>query len=126
MYIREIKGIPMFIGRYFNLGKISIEDIKEFNKILLNSEYYLYNKNKYAVKLKYKPAFVDFYIKYSKVDRYGNCRYEDELDLPKSVYYETFNLIVVGGEIKSISLDFDEEESILILNVEDDLVQIGI
>lgn len=121
MYIRAIKGIPMFIGRYFNQREISFEDIKEFNEILLNSEYYFYDKNKYATKLKYKPALVDFYIKHSQIDKYGNCPYENDLDLPKSIYYELYSLRVVGGEIKSVTLDFDEEESLLILKMEEDL-----
>lgn len=122
MYVREIKEIPTFIGKYFNINEVFIDDIKEFHEILLNSEYYFYDKNKYATKLKYKPALVDFYIKHSKIDRYGNCLYEDELDLVKSISYEIYKLRVVGGEIKSFSIDFDEEESLLILKLEEDTI----
>lgn len=119
MYIESIKGIPVFIGKYFNAGKISIDDIKEFENILIKSEYFFYNKNKYATKLNSKPALIDFYIKYSKVDIHGNCIYEDELDLPKSIYNEVYKLQVVGGNKINVSIDYINEENLLILNVED-------
>ena len=122
MYIKAIKCIPMFISRYLNNDKISIDSVKEFDEILLNSEYYFYDKNKYATELKYKPALIDFYKKYSQVDRYGNCLYENDLDLPKSIYYEIYSLRVISGEIKFVSIDFDEDELLLILTFEEDLL----
>ena len=118
MYIKSIKGIPVFIGRYFNEGKISMHDIQEFEEILTDSEYFKYDTNKYATKLKSKPALVDFYIKHSKLDKYYNCKYEDELDLPKSIMNELYAVKVIGGEINNISLDYNDEENLLVLNVE--------
>ena len=119
MYIKSIKGIPVFVGRYFNTGKISITDINEFDDILKNSEFFFYGKNKYATRLKYKPVLVYLYIKYSKLDRYGNCRYENDLNISKSVSNEIYTLKILGDEEIKVTLDYDDEDSLLILNVED-------
>ena len=119
MYIKAIEEIPIFVGRYFNVGKISMTDINEFSDILKNSEFFFYDKNKYATKLKYKPVLVYLYIKYSKLDRYGHCRYEEEIDLFKSISNEIYKLRLLGDEKINVTIDYNEEDNLLILNVEE-------
>ena len=119
MYIRKINKIPLFIGRYFNNGKISIDDINEFEKIIINSEYFFYDKNKYATKLKSKPKLLDFYIEHSKLDNKYYCKYEDELDIPKSISNEIYKFEIVGDDIIAATIDFNEDENLLIINIEE-------
>ena len=119
MYIRSILGIPRFIGLYFNKGEVNSNYINEFSDVLLNSAYFSREPNKYFAILNYKPKLIDFYIDKSKLDYNYRCKYEEELDIAKSIYNELYTIKIIGGKILKVSLDYIENEDILVLNVEE-------
>lgn len=118
--ILSVKSIPRFIGEYFNKNLISFDDIKEFSKILISTEfdYIEYSNNQYIGFLDYTPKLIKFYKDKSKLDHYYRCKYEDELDIPKSISNEVYVLQLIDESIISVSLLYNFDCNILVLNVE--------
>ena len=118
MKIRSIRKIPRFIGEYFNEGVLSYDDIGDFSKLLTTLDYTLIDDTKLICILDNKPKFIDFYLDKSKLDRQYLCKYEDELDLPKSIANEIYTVELIYGGRVNISMDYDDECNCLILNIE--------
>ena len=118
--ILSVKSIPRFIGEYFNKNLISFDDIKEFSKILISTEfdYLKHSNNQYIGFLNYTPELIKFYKDKSKLDHYYRCKYEDELDIPKSISNEVYVLQLIDESIISVSLLYNFDHNILVLNVE--------
>lgn len=118
--ILSVKSIPRFIGEYFNKNLISFDDIKEFSKILISTEfdYLKHSNNQYIGFLDYTPELIKFYKDKSKLDHYYRCKYEDELDIPKSISNEVYVLQLIDESIISVSLLYNFDHNILVLNVE--------
>ena len=118
MKIRSIRKIPRFIGEYFNEGILTYDDINEFSKLLVTLDYTLIDDTKLTCILDCKPKFIDFYLDKSKLDKKYICKYEEELDIPKSIYNEIYTVELIYGGTTNVSLDYDEECNCLILNIE--------
>lgn len=118
--ILSVKSIPRFIGEYFNKNLISFDNIKEFSKILISTEfdYLKHSNNQYIGFLDYTPELIKFYKDKSKLDHYYRCKYEDELDIPKSISNEVYVLQLIDESIISVSLLYNFDHNILLLNVE--------
>jgi hypothetical protein len=99
--IISIEDIPLFLKKsdtyYLNL-------VYEFINILLNlsvdniDENYImiYNKN-------INNKFIDYYLDQVKIDKYTYAvKYEDELDIPKSVLNEIFKIKLDNGKIYDV------------------------
>jgi len=119
MKITNIIEVPKFISNYINNG---IEDIDyqlhSFCRFLLYSpitsltsmctedddNYQIeYTVDETSYDIKY---FINFYIKKSKEDSVGNCLYESETNLPKSLSNETFKVELESDD--GIKLGEDE------------------
>lgn len=124
MRILSVKSIPRFIGEYFNKKLIDIETINEFSKLLTTTKFDQLKYNKYSSKaeyigvLNYTPELIKFYKDKSTLDHYYRCKYEDELDIPKSVANETYGIQIDDGRILYVTLLYNFDHNILILNVE--------
>ena len=119
MRILSVKSIPRFIGEYFNKKLIDIKTINEFSKLLTTIEFdYFKNENRYYGYLSYTPELIKFYKDKSTLDHYYRCKYEDELDIPKSVANETYGIQIDDGRILYVTLLYNFDHNILILNVE--------
>lgn len=120
MRILSVKSIPRFIGEYFNKKLIDIETINEFSKLLTTIEfdYFKSNNNWFYGSLPYTPELIKFYKDKSTLDHYYRCKYEDELDIPKSVANETYGIQIDDGRILYVTLLYNFDHNILILNVE--------
>jgi len=119
MIIQSIVKIPRFIGEYFNIGLLSDRVIAEFSETLKRSYFTLDNDRCYICTLKEKPEFIDFYINKSKLDDKYECIYENEIDIPKSIYNEIYVIEIDDGRVLNISLKYNDENDCLILNIED-------
>lgn len=118
MRILSIKSIPRFIGEYFNKQLIDIETINEFSKLLTNIEFDWVSETEYIGVLDYTPELIKFYKDKSKLDHYYRCKYEDELDIPKSIANETYGIQIDDGRILYVTLSYNFDHDILVLNVE--------
>ena len=119
MRILSVKSIPRFIGEYFNKKLIDIKTINEFSKLLPTIEFDCFkNENRYYGYLSYTPELIKFYKDKSTLDHYYRCKYEDELDIPKSVANETYGIQIDDGRILYVTLLYNFDHNILILNVE--------
>ena len=86
MKIFNIIAIPAIIGFYYNIYAISKSCIDDFKYYLQSSYFELVEYKIY--KTKYYPIydkFTNFYFDKTRLDRYLNCKYEDELGIPKCV-----------------------------------------
>ena len=118
MRIKYINKIPIFIGEYYNMGYITIDEINELNTLLMRPEYSIANGNKYVATINEAPYLLKFYIERSKIDKFGNCRYEDELEISKSLSNELYEFDTVYGPFKA-ALDYNDDYKCLILKTED-------
>ena len=118
MRIKSVIRIPKFIGEYFNKDIISLDEIKSFSEFLLSIDYTLLDNGQLIYYIDNKPEFINFYLEKSKLDNYYFCKYEDELDIPKSVSNETYTVELESGGKVDVLLDFDDNSNCLILNVE--------
>ena len=119
MQIRSVTKIPKFIGLYFNEGKISLKEINEFSELLKNRCFTLLNDKSLVTVIEDKSILVDFYLDKSRLDRNYNCKYEEELEISKSVYNEIYTVELSSGGKINVTLDFDYKCNCLILNIED-------
>ena len=118
MKIKTINKLPRFIGEYFNEKIISYDELKAFSSLLLSLDYTLLDDNKLICVLDTKPAFVDFYLEKSRLDEHYFCKYEDELEVPKSISNEIYKIELESGGKIEVLLDFDDNSNCLILNIE--------
>ena len=118
MKIKSIVKIPRFIGEYFNNEVLSIDMIKDFSNLLLSLNYTLVDDEKLICILDEKPEIVDFYLDKSRLDDHYNCKYEDEVGVPKSISNEIYLIELESGGKVEVVLEFDEEYNCLMLNME--------
>ena len=118
MRIKYINKIPIFIGKYYNMGLVTIDEINELNTLLMRPEYSITNDDKYVATINEAPYLLKFYIEKSKIDKFGNCKYEDELEISKSLSNELFGFDTIYGSFNA-ALDYNDEYKCLILKAED-------
>lgn len=95
--IKQIVAVPTFIDKYIEskkdnqINSIILNDfcniIKKLEYKINDSEYIFNVGDNYTVK-----RFVNFYIDKSELSREYKCKYEDELDIPKSISNELFTI----------------------------------
>lgn len=118
----ECEKLPIFINGYINKGFIDITDTHNFCRELLQTPFqisidrdgksvYTFEIDNYFVK-----KFADFYIEKSKLDLKYNCKYEDELDIPKSIMNEFF-IFIIDGEKVSLYIDSYKNNKLVMKNL---------
>lgn len=118
MKIKAVKKIPRFIGEYFNEGLLSTEDLEEFSKLLISLDYTILEEEKLVAVLDQESPFINFYLEKSKLDSNYFCKYEDELDVPKSISNELFTIQISDGGELQVYIEFDYEYNCLSLIIE--------
>lgn len=116
--IKYINNIPKFIGEYYNKGEISLEDINSFNSFLTKLNFSVTNDDKYVTTIDEEPKLLKFYIDKSKLDRQYRCKYEEELNIAKSVSNELYKFDTIYGSFDA-TIDYKDEYKCLILVIED-------
>lgn len=118
MIIISVETVPRFIGLYCNEKVISFESVSNFSKLLRSIVFNFVDPYTYKA---YVPQndFINTYIDKSKLDIYLRCKYEDELDIPKSLENELFKVKLHGGAIVDIYIDnYDYETNTLTIKIE--------
>ena len=96
--IASIESIPRFIGLYFNEHQISMHEISQFDKLLNELYFTCIDTDEYITSTNHN-NFITFYLEKTRLDRYLNCKYEDELDIPKSISNELFVARTNNGDL---------------------------
>lgn len=118
--LEEIVSVPTFIQKYIEKEAEHFSNVilVDFCNIIKNAKYsinhvnnheeYIFNvgENNYTVK-----RFIEFYLDKSLLKNDLSCRYEEELDLPKSVSNEVF-IIKFEDKISALSLIKYESQSL--------------
>lgn len=96
MKILEIVSIPVFMSLYMQDKKYSYitDDFYCFCQLLTRIEFkFNPNKNNYyaQIPIEFKDI-IKFIAEKSKIDCKGFCKYEDELDIPKCISNEVFEV----------------------------------
>lgn len=92
MTIVSAKSVPRVLGLYFNKGEISIDDICEFKNIFKKSTMSQMKDGRYGVFIDKDSNVIKFFMDKSKLDRYYICGYEVDLEIPRSVSNEAFEI----------------------------------
>lgn len=113
----EIEQIPIFLERYMNQDPKLESLIHTFCKYLLFEKPVKIIKNTFLHGSEDKPTtvtlidtvysikdstiqkFCDFYFDKSKMDNHFLCKYEDELNISKSLYNECFYITIKDGTV---------------------------
>jgi hypothetical protein len=119
LQIKQIEKIPRFIGKYYNKGVISLKDINEFNSFLEKLNFAVTSDDRYVTTIQDDiPKLLSFYIDKSKLNSEYKCKYEDELDISKSISNELYKFDTIYGSFNA-TIDYKDEYKCLILTIED-------
>lgn len=124
MKLDEFVSYPKFIDKYIENGDTGLSIlVNDFCKVLIEINtiqthvddngkniYYIKVGDNYTIR-----RFVDFYIDKSKLSCKYECKYEDELDLPKSILNEVF-VVGINGKPKTLYIDSYNGDTIKLIN----------
>lgn len=117
MQILSVESIPKILGLYFNENHVSIDDLHNFKSIFKGELITIFEDNKYVVCFNQRYKVIDFLLEKTKLDRYYNCKYEEDLQIPKSVSNESFDIKLDNNITISVYIyGYDEKLGILILD----------
>ena len=122
MKIKKIIRMPLFIEKYLLNNTLYLQEYYDSFYNNINSldlvEYYN-DKNERCfetnIYLSDMISFSSFYIVKSQLDYYYKCKYEDELNIPKSISNETFTVELDNEEVIDIFIEYSKFNSLIFI-----------